>query len=49
VKDEGFVYRDPYFWVDAKSINKPNEKAKILAEKVCWIQIKRQDSTVPDG
>ena len=36
VKDEGFVYNDAYTWVDAKSINKPNEKAKILAEKVCW-------------
>ncbi|TNV77344.1 hypothetical protein FGO68_gene2646 [Halteria grandinella] len=49
VKDEGFIYKDPYFWVDPKAINKPNEKAKILAEKVCWTAIKRQDSTVPDG
>jgi nucleoside-diphosphate-sugar epimerase len=41
VKDPNFVYTDPYNWVDAKAINKPNEKAKILAEKVCWNAIKK--------
>ncbi len=43
VKEPGFVYKDPYYWVDLKSINKPNEKAKILSEKVCWNAIKKQD------
>lgn len=41
VKEEGFVYNDAYTWVDSKAINKPNEKAKILAEKVCWNAIKK--------
>lgn len=41
VNEPGFVYSDPYNWVDAKAINKPNEKAKILAEKVCWNAIKK--------
>ena len=41
VTDDGFVYQDPYNWVDAKTITKPNEKAKILAEKVCWNAIKK--------
>ena len=49
VKDKDFVYSDSYFWIDAKLINKPNEKAKILAEKVAWTSIKRQDSTVAEG
>jgi nucleoside-diphosphate-sugar epimerase len=43
VKDEGFVYNDPYLQIEAKLITKPNEKAKILAEKVCWNVIKKQD------
>ena len=41
VTDPNFVYQDPYNWVEAKAINKPNEKAKILAEKVCWNAIKK--------
>lgn len=41
VKEPGFVYNDPYTWVEPKSISKPNEKAKILAEKVCWNAIKK--------
>lgn len=49
MKDKDFIYKDPYLWVDSKAINKPNEKAKILAEKVCWTIIKRQDSTVPEN
>lgn len=49
VKDPTFVYTDAYNWVDAKAINKPNEKAKILAEKVCWNAIKKQDQTLPDN
>lgn len=48
VKDEGFIYHDPYTWVEPKTITKPNEKAKILAEKVCWNSIKKQDHTLPE-
>ena len=48
VTDPDFVYSDAYTWVEAKAINKPNEKAKILAEKVCWNAIKKQDQTLPD-
>lgn len=44
VKEEGFVYKDQWAWVSAKAINKPNEKAKLLAEKVCWSEIKKQDA-----
>ena len=43
VKDKDFIYNDPYTWVDFKAINKPNERAKILAEKVCWNAVKKQD------
>ena len=43
VQEKGFIYRDSYSWVDVKTINKPNEKAKYLAEKVCWNAIKKQD------
>ena len=46
MKDEGFIYRDAYDWVDAKTINRPNEKGKILAEKVAWTAIKRQEEPV---
>jgi len=45
VKDPGFVYRDAYDWVDAKAINRPNEKAKILSEKVAWTAIRKQEET----
>jgi hypothetical protein len=45
VDEPGFIYQDSYNWVEAKAINKPNEKAKILAEKVCWNAIKKQDHT----
>ena len=48
VKDEGFVYSDPLLWVEPKTISKPNEKAKILAEKVCWNAIKKQDHNLPE-
>ncbi len=41
VKDKDFVYSDAYGWVDTKAINRPNEKSKILAEKVAWNTIKR--------
>ena len=44
VKDAGFIYSDSYHWQELKAINKPNEKAKILAEKVCWNALRKIDA-----
>jgi len=41
VKDKGFIYNDPNVWIDPKTMQKPNERAKILSEKVCWNSIRR--------
>jgi nucleoside-diphosphate-sugar epimerase len=35
-------YSDPYQWIDAKTIPRPNEKAKLVAEKTCWNVILNQ-------
>ncbi|CDW85557.1 nad dependent epimerase dehydratase [Stylonychia lemnae] len=43
VKDKGFIYNDPNVWVEPKTIVKPNERAKILSEKICWNAIRKQD------
>eukprot|EP00347_Sterkiella_histriomuscorum_P000562 403375370 len=43
VQDKGFIYSDAMVWVDPKTMHKPNERAKLLSEKVCWNSIKKQE------
>jgi len=33
------VYHDSNAWADMKEVSRPNEKAKLLAEKVCWDEV----------
>ena len=35
----GFVYDNPGDWVDVETVTRPNDRAKILAEHVCWSAI----------
>jgi hypothetical protein len=46
ITDKGFIYNNPYEWVDPKFIMKPNEKAKLFAEKACWNLIRKYDSDI---
>ena len=42
VADNSFVYSDASVFADPKLVDRPNERAKLLAEKVCWNVIRRQ-------
>jgi hypothetical protein len=38
------VYEDPLIWADHEEIQKPNEKANIVAERIMWNAVtKRQN------
>ena len=37
-KDDG-VYEDSNEWADKNAETRPNERAKLLAEKSCWNEI----------
>ena len=34
--EENFVYKNPLEWADHLEITKPNERAKIVAERTAW-------------
>ena len=33
---EGYIYDDVTKFVDEDKVSKPNDKAKLIAEKYCW-------------
>ena len=39
--EKDYVYSDALHWADPNSFTNPNEKAKILAERVCWNRISK--------
>mmetsp|Transcript_34738 Transcript_34738/g.53357 ORF Transcript_34738/g.53357 Transcript_34738/m.53357 type:complete len:83 (+) Transcript_34738:335-583(+) len=41
--EKGFVYNDPLAWADIKDVERPNEKAKMLAERYCWNKLNEFD------
>ena len=41
VPEKSKIYADPVEWADFDQITKPNEKAKIVAERQSWAKVSK--------
>ena len=37
--DEEGIYRDSNVWANLNDVNRPNERAKLMAERTCWDEV----------
>lgn len=33
------IYRESNEWANEKEVHRPNERAKLLAERICWDEV----------